>query len=78
MQKVVEKIRFMAYALGMTATTYSTIEFATKMLGLQYDEQTNEFYSIYGEYAKPEFVGTRRIVSEEKILTEMDRCLREY
>ena len=60
--------------------TQDTIDFAHQYLRLQYDEQTNEFYSIYGleNYFNRELVGTRRIVSEEEVLKKLDDCARNY
>lgn len=56
----------------------SVITFATQMLGLQFDESTNEFFSIYGQFAAPELIGTRRVVSIDTILEQMDDCMRNY
>jgi len=69
-----------------TSTTTTTMNiskeniasFATQMLGLKYDEQTNEFYSVCGQYAKTELVGTRRVVSQETILKNMSDCVSNY
>ena len=61
-----------------TITKEQIATFAKKMLGLEHDEKTNEFYSVYGQYAKPELVGTRRVVSEETILKQLDNCSRNY
>ena len=68
-----------------TTTTMITItkkqikDFAIQYLGLEHDEEKNEFYSIRGEYAKPiELVGTRMVTSEEEILKSMDSCSRNY
>lgn len=61
-----------------TITKEKIHTFAKQMLGLQYDEKTNEFFTIYGQYAAPELVGTRRVVTEETILKEFDNCSRNY
>lgn len=48
------------------------------MLGLQFDESTNEFFSIYGQFAAPELVGTRRIVAVDVIVAQMGECMVKY
>jgi hypothetical protein len=61
-----------------TITKEQIANFATQMLGLSHDEEAKEFFSIYGQYAQPELVGTRRIVSEQTILAQMEKCLASY
>ena len=67
-----------------TTTAMNTItkkqikDFAIQYLGLEHDEEKNEFYSIRGEYAPIGLVGTRMVTSEEEILKSMDSCSRNY
>lgn len=67
-----------------TTTTMNTTipkeikDFAIQYLGLQFDEQENVIYSIYGQGDPWELVGTRRIYSEEYISKRMDDCCRNY
>jgi hypothetical protein len=68
----------MSNTITNVKATQDTIDFAHQYLRLQYDEQTNEFYSIYGQYAKPELVGTRHVVSEKEVLKKLDDCARNY
>ena len=46
-------------------------DFATQNLGLEYDEEKNEFYCLRGEFAPIELVGTRVVSSEEEILKSL-------
>jgi hypothetical protein len=68
----------MSTTITNVKATQNTIDFADQYLRLQYDEQANEFYSIYGQYAKPELVGTRCVVSEKEVLKKLDDCARNY
>jgi hypothetical protein len=70
--------------MNNTTATMNTIsnkeikDFAIQYLGLEFDEEKNEFYAILGQYASPELVGTRRIYSEETILKKMNDCSVNY
>lgn len=52
-------------------------EYATTFKMLSYDESKDEYFSIYGQYAPTNLIGTRRIVSREELVRCMERFSRE-
>jgi hypothetical protein len=64
----------------MTDTTYTTAqihEYATTFKMLSYDASTDEYFSIYGQYAPANLIGTRRIVSRDELVRCMERFSRD-
>jgi len=45
---------------------------AITMMGLEHDSATGEYFSIWGQYAQPELVGTRKITTIEEIKKDMN------
>ena len=66
--------------IAPTMSLYTTGQIhyhATMIMRLQHDASTGEYFSIYGQYAKPELVGTRRVVSVADVIKGIERMSRD-
>jgi hypothetical protein len=69
-----------ASATTTTMSAYTTDQIhyhATMIMRLQHDASTGEYFSIYGQYANPDLVGTRRIVSVGDVIKGIERMSRD-
>lgn len=80
-QKDVATSRLFRYSLPMPVLTqYTDEEIAkyNKSFGrYEYDAEKDEYFSTWGQYAAPELVGTRRVISKESIVASMRRLERD-
>ena len=65
----------------MTETTMPTNEqiheYATNFKSLSFDAATNEYFTIWGQYANPDLVGKRKVVTREQLVKQMQGFSRD-